>query len=125
MQVVILVIAAALGFAGYREAEKFERKNGKGPWGGSAILWGIVCFLLGLIGLLMLYIAEKNTKKQVQANALWTQSQYGAQTGYGPSAYGTSVAPPGGQWAPPAAPSLPDGPPRPNIGGTDIIPGPH
>ncbi|MDQ1379645.1 MAG: hypothetical protein QOJ71_364 [Actinomycetota bacterium] len=125
MQVVILVIAAGLGFAGYREAEKFERKNGKGPWGGSAILWGIVCFLLGLLGLFMLYVAEKNTKKQVQANAMWTQLQYGAQTGYGPPAHGAPPAPPTGQWAPPGAPTAPPGPPRPNIGGTDIIPGPH
>ena len=130
MQLVILVVAVGLGFAGYREAEKFERQYGKGPWGGSAILWGIVCFLLGLIGILILYIAQKNTKKQVQANALWAQPQYGAPPAYGAAPYGAPPAgqwspppPPAGQWSPPAAP--PPGPPRPNVGGTDIIPGQH
>ena len=135
MQLVLLAVVVAVGFAGYREAEKFERQTGKGPWGGSAILWSIVCSLLGLIGLLLLYIAERNTKKQARANAMWPPSQYSASPAYGTSAYGDPPAPAAGQWAPPpppsgqwaspSAPSIPPGPPRPNVGGTDIIPGPH
>jgi hypothetical protein len=144
MQLVFFVVPCAIAFVGYREAEKFERQYGKGPWGGSPLLWGIICFVTGLIGALFLYIAERNTKKQVMVNAaMWAPPQYGAPAPYGAPAYGATVAPPAGQWAPPpppqqwapppppqqwappGAPTIPPGPPRPNVGGTDIIPGQH
>ena len=150
MQLVFLIIPCAIAIACYRDVQKFERQYRKGPWGGSAILWGIICFFTGLIGVLFLYIAERNTKKHVMANAaLWGPPQYGAPAPYGSPPYGAPTgqwAPPppsSGQWAPPpsphprqwapappppqqwAPPGAPTPPPGPNVGGTDFIPPPH
>ena len=132
MQVVILPIAFVIGFIGYKEAEKFEKQYGRGPWGGSALMWGILCFLFGLFGALFLYIAQKNTKKQLPANAntvVWT-----APPDTVPASYGMPAAPPPAQWGPPpspgwappsSAPPPPPGPPAPNVGGSDFLPGRH
>jgi hypothetical protein len=151
MQFAMLAVAAGLGYFGYRHAEQFERQYGRSPGGGSAAVWGFVCFLLGLIGVLVLYLAENSTKKKVQASSVvWTASPYGAPPApYGaPAEYGMpryaapvappaapAAAPPAGQWSPPpppgqwAPPPPPPGPwtppvePRPNVGGSEFLPG--
>lgn len=136
--VIVLAIAGLIGFACYREAEKFERRHGRGPWNGSAIVWGLVGFFFGLFGALFLVIAESNTKKQLQKNVVWSQPAYlqpapYAQPSYAPQPYALPTAPPAGQWGPPPAPAQwslppppgPPGPPRPNVGGSDFLPGRH
>jgi hypothetical protein len=98
MPLLYLFIALGFGVAAYRDVKKFEAKHGKGPWGGSPPMWGIVVFFFGLLGILLLFLAERNTKKQLQMNAPWSQPHFGAPVGYG--------APPG-QWSPPPAPPAP------------------
>ena len=143
MQIIFLAIAIAFGVFGYKHVENFERQYGTGPGGGGAALWGIVCFFLGLLGVLVLYLAENSTKRTVQASSVvWSAQQqygapaYGAQP-YGAQPYGTPAAPPAGQWGPPpAAPPAgqwapppppaqwaPPAEPRPNVGGSEFLPG--
>jgi hypothetical protein len=52
-QLVLLVLAGLTGFVGYHEAAKHEKRFRKGPWGISALLWGVVCFFFGLVGALL------------------------------------------------------------------------
>jgi hypothetical protein len=48
-----LVIGGLTGFVGYHEAARYERQYRQGPWGISALLWGVVCSVLGLVGALV------------------------------------------------------------------------
>ena len=47
---VLLVIAVAAGCIGYKTAAKFETQHRKGPLGISALVWGIGCGFIALIG---------------------------------------------------------------------------
>ena len=142
MIIVGFVIGGLIAFACHKEAEKFQRQYGRGPWNGSPALWALVGFFFGLFGALFLVIAESNTKKQIQKNVMWSQPAYlqpgpYAQPQYAPQQYPqpAPVAPPAGQWGPPPAPAAPQwtpppppgppGPPKPNVGGSDFLPGRH
>jgi len=135
MMIVGLVIAGLIAFACHKEAEKFQRLYGRGPWNGSPALWAVVGFLLGLFGALFLVIAESNTKKQIQKNVVWSQPAYLQPGPYAQPQYAQPAppaAPPAGQWGPPPAPAAPQwtppsppgppGPPKPNVGGSDFLP---
>ena len=78
---VSLVIGLVFGFAGYQEAGRFAKRHGRTPWGWAPVVWGIVCFLSFLIGLVLLAIAER-----VGRNAAAKSAEYGQ--GYGQPAYG-------------------------------------
>ena len=118
---ILLGLWLVFGVVGYREAAKVQQQYGRGPWGGSALLWGFVCFLLGIFGALLLLIAVKNSKKQYEANAnMWNPAPYADPRFPAP--------PPANQWAPPPPvgwrppPPPPSAPGGPNDGGTDFIP---
>jgi hypothetical protein len=69
---VSLVIGLVFGFAGYQEAGRFAKRHGRTPWGWAPVVWGIVCFLSFLIGLVLLAIAER-----VGRNAAAKSAEYG------------------------------------------------
>lgn len=122
MNPILLVVGALIGVACFKEAAKFERAHGKAPWGGSPAMWGVVGFLFGLIGALVLFIAERGTKKRLAAAPpSWSSfdNRFAAppppQQQWAPPP-SQSTPPPGGWPAPPVAPS------SGNIGGTDFLP---
>ena len=141
-----LILGAAIGFALYKDCTNFERQYGKGPWGGSALLWGIVGLLFGLFAALFYWIASRSTKKQARMHSVMSPQQYfdsnryaappqpyaavppPAQWGAPPAPMGPPPAPAGPppqQWSPPGAPPVPPGPaapPAPNVGGSDFLP---
>ena len=55
----VLVFAALFAFAGYREAQRFQRQYGDTPWGWDAWVWSVVLFLSWVIGIVLLAIAER------------------------------------------------------------------
>ena len=57
-----LLISLGIGVIGYKEAQRHEEKFGRGPAGLSPSFWGVICFLLGIIGALALAISEKREK---------------------------------------------------------------
>jgi len=59
------VIALAFGFAGYYVAERFRRARGTGPWRLSPTLWGLICSLFTLLGVMVLLLAELTTRRQL------------------------------------------------------------
>ena len=62
-QLLLLVVAALFGYAGYREARGFARRTGRPPWGWDPIIWGLIVFFGGIIiGAILLVIARRTTK---------------------------------------------------------------
>jgi hypothetical protein len=117
MSLLFLAIGVAIGVIAYKEVEKFERQYRCVPWGASAVAWGIICFLFGLIGALVLYCAEQSTKKKVASAATWAPDPY----------LQAQWAPPPAPWTPPMAPgpapqAPPPAPPAPSVGGGDFLP---
>ncbi|MDQ1495365.1 MAG: hypothetical protein QOG69_1848 [Actinomycetota bacterium] len=86
-----LFLALVFGIAGHNEAKRFEKRYGRTPFGWRAYVWGIICFLSFLIGLVLLAIAERMGRKAA-ANASMYGQAYAqpvyAQPGYGPAPYG-------------------------------------
>ncbi len=131
MSPALLVIAALIGVACYKESAKFERRYGKAPWGAAPGLWGVLGFLFGLFGALALYIAERGTKKHLAAAPpAWSQfdPRFAA-----PPQQQRSPPPPQQQWGPPPSPPAPSpvgwqppaqptAAPGANVGGTDFLP---
>ena len=124
MNPALLVVAAFIGVACYKDAGKFERRHGKAPWGASPAMWGVLGFLFGLFGAVALYIAERGTKKHLAA-APPAWSSFDNRFAAPP--------PPPQQWGPPpspltplpggwSAPPQPTAPPGGNVGGTEFLP---
>jgi hypothetical protein len=88
-----LFLALVFGIAGHNEAKRFEKRYGRTPFGWRAYVWGIICFLSFLIGLVLLAIAERIGRKAA-ANASMYGQAYAqpvyAQPGYGPAPYGSA-----------------------------------
>ncbi|HEV7525379.1 MAG TPA: hypothetical protein VGP92_10455 [Acidimicrobiia bacterium] len=124
MPAVALIVCCFIARGGYTSAVQCKRKYGRAGWGAEPLFWGIFCFLLGLIGLLIQHFAEKSVKKHYRpvssSPPAYVQSQR-----YAPrpveSASAGQWGPPPAQWAPPPSPG-PVGPPRPNVGGSDFLP---
>jgi hypothetical protein len=121
-----LLLGLVFGFAGYREVGRFQKRYGRTPFGWPAIVWGVICFLSFLIGVILLAIGERIGRKRAAATPMYggsyTQPVYAAPPGYGPPAqYGPPVqyGPPAQQapWGPP-----PEQPPAPQILNGDILP---
>ncbi|MGH8889032.1 MAG: hypothetical protein ACRDV3_04635 [Acidothermaceae bacterium] len=106
MNPVLLIFAAVFGFAAWQEANRFGKRYGRTPWGWHPAVWGVVCFLSIVIGVILLAIAERVGKKAT-ANREKAATQPWGQT---PPEY---VTPPFGDvtFGPPTgAPSAMQGP---------------
>jgi hypothetical protein len=113
----VLIFGVLFGVAGYGEANRFNKRYGRTPFGWPAIVWGVVCFLSFLIGLVLLAIGERIGRKAAEAGPTYGGSYnqpvyaapgYGAP-GYGPPAYGPP--PNGTPGYPPPAYGPPQQPP--------------
>lgn len=108
MNAIVFVIAALLASWAYRDVQRFQATWGKGPWGGSPRVWAVVCFLIGIIGVLLLVLAKRNTKKQLQANANWIAPPSVDPRYTPPRPHGQlpppPPAPPTNEWTPPPPP---------------------
>jgi hypothetical protein len=90
----VLIFAVVFGIAGYGEANRFNKRYGRTPFGWSPIIWGVICFLSFLIGLILLAIGERIGRKAAAAaptyGCSYNQPVYGAP-GYGAPGYGAPV----------------------------------
>ena len=83
----VLIFAVLFGIAGYGEANRTMNRYGRTPFGWPAIVWGVLCFLSWVIGVILLAIAER-----IIRNAAAKAPMYGgsyiqpvnAPAGYGP-----------------------------------------
>lgn len=113
------VIALVFGFAGYYAAERFRRSRGTSPWRLSPTLWGLICSLFTLLGVMVLLLAELTTRRQLPyAPPARLDSSYRAPTprGYGAPTFAgpTLPFPPPGIPAPFLDPSGYPAPPSPD-----------
>ena len=96
--IVGLVVAGLCSVACYREATRFETQYGRTPFGWSNTLWAVAGFLLGLLGIVLIAIAERIGRRAAASRPVgygppqYGQQQYG-QPAYGQPAYGSPVRP--------------------------------
>ena len=126
-----LGLAVVFGFFGYREAAKFEREHGRGPFGVPALGWGFITGASLIIGAVLLAVARRQAKNApVPAPvAVAPPAAFGSSFDW----TGAPPAPPREDlWAAPApAATSPVGPPAPAAPATfgssaaarDILPG--
>ena len=57
-----LVLIALFAFLGYREAAKFEREHGRGPFGAPPWAWAVITGFSLIIGAVLLAIARRQAK---------------------------------------------------------------
>jgi len=79
-------------------AVRFKRRNGVYPWGLHRLVWALIGFLVGIIGLVLILIARKTTQVPVSQPPSGHAYRFDATTAAAAS-----------QWAPPAW----DNPPAP------------
>ncbi|MDP9184023.1 MAG: DUF2510 domain-containing protein [Actinomycetota bacterium] len=65
-----LVLAVVFGAAGWHHARHLERKYGAPAFGLPDWVWGIITFVSLLLGLILLAVAERTLKKNVQPNSI-------------------------------------------------------
>ena len=100
-----LILVALFAFLGYREAAKFEREHGRGPFGAPPWAWAVITGFSLLIGAVLLAVARRQAKNApVQA---WVVPSVPVAP---PAAFGSSLDWNGGPATPPredlwAAPS--------------------
>lgn len=101
----VLVFAALFAFAGYREAQRFQRNYGATPWGWDPWVWSVVLFLSWLIGIVLLAIAERQGRsKAASRSALVAHTAaMPAFATVGAAAYSPGAVPAYGPGAVPAA----------------------
>jgi len=120
----VLIFAVLFGIAGYSEANRYLKRYGRTPFGWPAIVWGVVCFLSFLLGVILLAIGERIIRNRAAETPMYGGS-YSQPVNAAPPAYGPPVqtAP----WAPPPQQTptygLPVQPPQPppSLNG-DILP---
>ena len=91
----VLVFAALFAFAGYREAQRFQRQYGDTPWGWDAWVWSVVLFLSWVIGIVLLAIAERQGRNKAASRRSFAP-QVAATPAYamaGASAYSPGAVP--------------------------------
>ncbi|HUZ21057.1 MAG TPA: DUF2510 domain-containing protein [Acidimicrobiales bacterium] len=57
-----LVFALAFGIVGYRISARHRAVRGVTPWRLPSVVWGLICFLFWLLGVLVEYLAGVTTK---------------------------------------------------------------
>jgi hypothetical protein len=62
--VVALPLALLFGYLCYREAGKHKSRYGTLPWNLSPEVWGVIVFLTGVLGILLLWVAIRADRKQ-------------------------------------------------------------
>lgn len=118
-----LILAALFGFLGYREAAKFEREHGRGPFGIPKLGWGFITGASLIIGAFLLAVARRRAKN-APVHAWVAPSAPVAP----PAAFGSSFDWTGGPAAPPredlwAAPAPVRPTQQPAPASRDILPG--
>lgn len=122
-----LVLALVFGLLGYREAAKFEREHGRGPFGIPKLGWGFITGASLIIGAVLLAVARR------QANNAPVQAWVAPSAPVAPpAAFGSSVdwtagpaAPPRADlWAAPAPAAAPGAAPAPVVPTQPPVPGP-
>jgi hypothetical protein len=88
---IALIFAVVFGIAAYQEANRFARRYGRTPFGWAPIVWGVICFLSFIIGIVLLAIAERSGRRN-PGPAQFAQNSYAqpvnASQPYGQPAYG-------------------------------------
>jgi hypothetical protein len=129
-----LVLVVLFAFLGYREAAKFEREHGRGPFGAAPWAWAVITGFSLVIGAVLLAIARRQAKNAP------VPAPVPAPVGVAPAAVfgssfdwtGAPAAPPREDlWAapapgatPPAAPApVAPAPFAPSAAARDILPG--
>jgi hypothetical protein len=79
--VVGLVFACLFAFIAYRDSNRRRSLYGRSPWSLPPALWAVLCFVLGLLGLILYLIAMATTSKTP------VQSGYGPPGGYPQQGY--------------------------------------
>jgi len=62
--VVALPLALLFGYLCYREAGKHKSRYGASPWNLSPEVWGVIVFLTGVLGILLLWLAIRAGRKE-------------------------------------------------------------
>jgi hypothetical protein len=62
--VVALPLSLLFGYLCYREAGKHKSRYGTLPWNLSPEVWGVIVFLTGVLGILLLWVAIRADRKQ-------------------------------------------------------------
>jgi hypothetical protein len=62
--VLALPLALLFGYLCYREAGKHKSRYGTSPWNLSPEVWGVIVFLTGVLGILLLWVAIRAGRKQ-------------------------------------------------------------
>jgi hypothetical protein len=57
-----LILVALFAYLGYREAAKFEREHGRGPFGAPPWAWAVITGFSLIIGAVLLAIARRQAK---------------------------------------------------------------
>jgi hypothetical protein len=104
----ILLYGVILFIISYRWSEKFRRIYGRAPWRLPSMIWGLIGFFLGLIGILMQAIAHRTTPG-VHYSGLRNNTLGGTFSAgpYGTASYGGATPPYpsyGGGYPPPSVP---------------------
>ncbi len=81
--VVDVILAVLFAYFGYRSSEKFRRQWGRTPWGWPSALWGVVCFISILLGVILLFFARRGTRRRIQQSGAFG-NQYGGYPGGAP-----------------------------------------
>ena len=117
-----LVLIALFAFLGYREAAKFEREHGRGPFGIPKLGWGFITGASLIIGAVLLAVARRQAKNAPVHAALPAAAPVAPPAVFGSSFdwTGAPAAQPASAredlWAAPA-------PTFPSAAARDILPG--
>lgn len=57
-----LIVGLVIGFLLYRGSETFKGRNNVAPWRMPSLVWGLIGFVLGLLGAILFVIARRTTK---------------------------------------------------------------
>jgi hypothetical protein len=114
-----LVLVALFAFLGYREAAKFEREHGRGPFGAAPWAWAVITGFSLVIGAVLLAVARRQAKKAPVPLPVQAPGPVAPSAVFGSSFdwTGAPAAPPREDlWAAPAPGAAP-------VAARDILPG--
>jgi len=119
-----LGLAVVFGFFGYREAAKFEREHGRGPFGVPALGWGFITGASLIIGAVLLAVARRQAKNAPVSAPFAAPAAVAQPAGFGSSfdrTAGPAAPPREDLWTAPA-PAAP-APFGSSAAARDILPG--